>query len=99
MWLLNRYCISGELDARGMVRVSGYVVDEDDVDDTGVQWTDNVWAHALRTMRVIFSAEQNRHLFKRLFPPAIYGSFIDVGHFPRGATVFVALVSVLQRQT
>ena len=81
-----------------MVRVSGYVEDEqEDPNDSLVQWTDNVWAHTLRTMRVIFSAEQNRHLFKRLFPPAIYGSFIDIGHFPRGAGVFVALVSGGQR--
>ncbi len=40
-------------------------------------------AHAFRTLRFVFSTERNRKLFRRLFPPDLYASFIDVGQYER----------------
>jgi len=34
-----------------------------------------------RSLRFMFSVERNRSAFKRLFPPEIYATFVDVGHY------------------
>ena len=36
---------------------------------------------AFRALRYIFSTERNRQIFRRLFPPDLFASFIDVGHY------------------
>ena len=35
----------------------------------------------LRTLRFLYSVEKNRKSFKLVFPPEIFGSFIDIGNF------------------
>ena len=40
-------------------------------------------AHVFRTLRFLFSTERNRKVFRRLFSPDLFASFIDVGHFVR----------------
>ncbi|XP_062322189.1 serine/threonine-protein kinase Nek10 [Osmerus eperlanus] len=47
--------------------------------------------YAFRTLRFLFSMEQNRHLFKRLFPTELFEMFIDVGHYVRDITPYEAL--------
>jgi NIMA (never in mitosis gene a)-related kinase 10 len=37
--------------------------------------------HCLRTLRFLYSIEKNRKAFKLVFPPEIFGSFIDIGNF------------------
>ncbi len=37
--------------------------------------------HCLRTLRFLYSVEKNRKSFKLIFPPEIFGSFIDIGNF------------------
>ena len=45
------------------------------------KWEHRVVLHALRALRAVFSMERNRGVFKALFPPDVFGPFIDVGHF------------------
>jgi serine/threonine protein kinase len=51
-----------------------------------------VQAAALRTLRCLFSTERNRRLFKRLFPPALFAAFIDVGHYVRDTRPYSHLI-------
>lgn len=44
---------------------------------------ESIAAHAFRTLRFVFSTERNRKLFRRLFPPDLFASFIDVGQYER----------------
>ena len=37
--------------------------------------------HCLRCLRFLYSVEKNRKAFKVIFPPSLFGSFIDVGNF------------------
>ena len=50
-----------------------------------------VQAHAFRAMRFVFSVERNRKVFKRLFPPALFAAFIDVGHYKQDVGVYRVL--------
>jgi NIMA (never in mitosis gene a)-related kinase len=42
-------------------------------------------------MRFVFSVERNRKVFKRLFPPALFAAFIDVGHYKQDLGVYRVL--------
>ena len=41
----------------------------------------SVAPHIFRALRFIFGTGRNRPAFKRLFPPELFGAFIDVGHY------------------
>ncbi|KAJ1493955.1 hypothetical protein T484DRAFT_1767241, partial [Baffinella frigidus] len=45
-------------------------------------------AYALRALRLLFSLERNRKSFKRIFPPATFERFIEVGQYQRDLQVF-----------
>ncbi|KAL6462149.1 hypothetical protein MHYP_G00285710 [Metynnis hypsauchen] len=47
--------------------------------------------YAFRTLRFVFSMEGNRHLFKRLFPPELFETFIDIGHYVRDIAAYKPL--------
>ncbi|XP_028820371.1 serine/threonine-protein kinase Nek10 isoform X2 [Denticeps clupeoides] len=47
--------------------------------------------YAFRTLRFLFSREQNRQLFKRLFPAEMLEMFIDVGHYVRDIAAYEGL--------
>uniref|UniRef100_A0A3B4D4Z4 Protein kinase domain-containing protein n=1 Tax=Pygocentrus nattereri TaxID=42514 RepID=A0A3B4D4Z4_PYGNA len=47
--------------------------------------------YAFRTLRFLFSMERNRHLFKRLFPPELFETFIDIGHYVRDISAYKPL--------
>ena len=49
-------------------------------------------AHALRVLRYLYSVERNRHLFKRLFPSALFLSFVDVGHWHSALSAYYDVV-------
>lgn len=56
--------------------------------------------HAFRALRFLFSIERNRKIFKRLFPPELFGLFIDVGHYRAdlaGYSSMVDFVNGLQK--
>ena len=48
-------------------------------------------AYALRALRLLFSLERNRKSFKRIFPPATFERFIEVGQYQRDLAAFSAL--------
>uniref|UniRef100_A0A3B4EIG5 Protein kinase domain-containing protein n=1 Tax=Pygocentrus nattereri TaxID=42514 RepID=A0A3B4EIG5_PYGNA len=51
----------------------------------------HVSCYAFRTLRFLFSMERNRHLFKRLFPPELFETFIDIGHYVRDISAYKPL--------
>lgn len=53
--------------------------------------------YALRMLRFIYSVERNRKVFKRLFPPLFYSSFIDVGHYDHNLAPYTALAEDFNR--
>ena len=50
---------------------------------------------AFRALRFLFSMERNRRLFKKLFPPNLYTTFIDVGHYNRDLSAYKPLVQLI----
>ncbi len=50
-------------------------------------------ANAFRALRFLFCKERNRKLFKRIFPPDVFETFIDVGHYNRDITAYTQLVA------
>ena len=53
-------------------------------------------AHIFRTLRFVFATERNRKVFRRIFPPDLFASFIDVGHYERSLDVYVPLAQQLR---
>nr|XP_018673190.1 serine/threonine-protein kinase Nek10 [Ciona intestinalis] len=51
--------------------------------------------NAFRALRFLFSMERNRKMFKRLFPPDMFQSFIDIGHYVRESEEYKPLVEQL----
>ena len=49
-------------------------------------------AHIFMALRFIFSMERNRKVFKRLFPPAFFAAFIDIGHYQFSLLQYTDLV-------
>ena len=39
--------------------------------------------------------ERNRQLFKRLFPPQLFETFIDIGHYERDLSAYASLVHMV----
>ena len=54
---------------------------ENQIEDIKVKH--EIQLHCLRTLRFLFSIEKNRKSFKLVFPPEIFGNFIDIGNFNR----------------
>eukprot|EP00055_Hartaetosiga_balthica_P013046 m.65389 g.65389 ORF g.65389 m.65389 type:complete len:1455 (+) comp8151_c1_seq1:983-5347(+) len=66
---------------------------------TTLEATRRVQAYAMRLLRFLFSVEQNRRYFKRLFPPDLFAWFIDVGHYQYQLSSYRTLVKHLYRLT
>jgi NIMA (never in mitosis gene a)-related kinase len=49
-------------------------------------------AHLFMALRFLFSMERNRKVFKRLFPPNLFATFIDIGHYQFGLPQYTDLV-------
>lgn len=54
--------------------------------------------HCLRTLRFLFSVEKNRKSFKVVFPPEIFGSFIDIGNFNRNFSSYISLLRKMNKK-
>uniref|UniRef100_A0A8R1YTC8 Protein kinase domain-containing protein n=1 Tax=Pristionchus pacificus TaxID=54126 RepID=A0A8R1YTC8_PRIPA len=46
---------------------------------------------SFRVLRLLFSLERNRHFFKKVFDPEMFGKFIDVGHYVQDLTEYQEL--------
>ena len=57
-----------------------------------------VQLHCLRTLRFLFSIEKNRKAFKLVFPPEIFGAFIDIGNFNRNFQSYIPLLKKLNKK-
>ncbi|XP_072769135.1 serine/threonine-protein kinase Nek10 isoform X2 [Nerophis lumbriciformis] len=53
--------------------------------------------YAFRALRFLFSAERNRHPFKRLFPTDLFEVFIDVGHYVRDLRAYEGLQTTVSQ--
>ena len=47
---------------------------------------------ALTLLRFLYSTERNRRTFKLIFPPDIFGLFVDVGNYNRNPQACSTLV-------
>ncbi|XP_061918658.1 serine/threonine-protein kinase Nek10 isoform X3 [Entelurus aequoreus] len=59
--------------------------------------TSSLQCYAFRALRFLFSAERNRHPFKRLFPTDLFEVFIDVGHYVRDLRAYEGLQITLSQ--
>ncbi|GIM13803.1 hypothetical protein Vretimale_16861, partial [Volvox reticuliferus] len=50
-------------------------------------------AYVFRALRYLFSVERNRKMFKRLFPPELFATFIDAGHYNAQLMAYAPLVT------
>eukprot|EP00051_Salpingoeca_urceolata_P019247 m.278577 g.278577 ORF g.278577 m.278577 type:complete len:1066 (-) comp19383_c1_seq3:76-3273(-) len=50
---------------------------------------------AVRALRFLFSHERNRGIFQRLFPPDLFGKFIDIGHYCWDLPAYTELVELI----
>jgi NIMA (never in mitosis gene a)-related kinase 10 len=53
--------------------------------------------HALRTMRILFSLEKNRKVFRRVFPPHIFDAFIDKGQYNGTDAKFFSVADLIKQ--
>jgi serine/threonine protein kinase len=52
--------------------------------------------HALSAMRILFSLEKNRKVFRRVFPPHIFDAFIDKGQYSATHVRFFPVAGLIQ---
>ncbi|KAK6742207.1 hypothetical protein RB195_009834 [Necator americanus] len=53
----------------------------------------SVQCSIFRVLRILFSLERNRGMFKKVFPPTFFEQFIDVGHYVRDLSSYRPLVT------
>lgn len=54
--------------------------------------------HCLRVLRFLYSVEKNRKAFKLIFPPEIFGSFIDVGNYNKDFKAYIPLLKKFNKK-
>jgi hypothetical protein len=93
VFVLSKVIVHGWNMARGAEgKEEGVAADKD---DKSLEETTQVNMHALRALRVVFSLERNRRSFKRLFPPAIFERFIEIGQYQRELAKYQPLAQML----
>ena len=55
--------------------------------------------HCLRCLRFLYSVEKNRKAFKVIFPPNLFGAFIDVGNYNKSFQSYIPLLKKLNKKT
>ena len=55
--------------------------------------------HCLRCLRFLYSVEKNRKAFKVIFPPNLFGAFIDVGNYNKDFQSYIPLLKKLNKKT
>ncbi|CAG9332843.1 NEK10 [Blepharisma stoltei] len=51
--------------------------------------------NALQCIRFLYSIERNRKYFRRIFPPHIFASFIDVGNYIKDITAYQGTLKII----
>jgi NIMA (never in mitosis gene a)-related kinase len=49
-------------------------------------------------LRFLFSIEKNRKSFKLVFPPEIFGAFIDIGNYNKNFQSYITLLKKLNKK-
>ena len=66
--------------------------------DEDIKIKHEIQLHCLRTLRFLYSIEKNRKAFKLVFPPEIFGSFIDIGNFNKNFQSYVPLLRKINKK-
>lgn len=72
------------------------IYSEDQNEDVKIKH--EIQLHCLRTLRFLYSIEKNRKAFKLVFPPEIFGSFIDIGNFNKNFQSYVPLLRKINKK-
>jgi len=49
-------------------------------------------------LRFLYSVEKNRKAFKLIFPPEIFGSFIDIGNYNKDFQSYIPLLKKFNKK-
>ena len=74
--LIKDKLVREEKEQKG-VEIIAYSADQSE----DIKFKHEIQLHSLRTLRFLYSIEKNRKSFKLVFPPEIFGAFIDIGNF------------------
>ena len=66
--------------------------------DENIKLQHELQLHCLRSLRFLYSVEKNRKTFKMIFPPQIFGSFIDVGNFNNEFKAYIPLLRKINKK-
>jgi NIMA (never in mitosis gene a)-related kinase 10 len=67
--------------------------------DDNIKTQHEIQLHCLRCLRFMYSVEKNRKTFKIIFPPSLFGAFIDVGNFNNEFRAYIPLLKMLNKKT
>lgn len=70
---------------------------EDNSEDTRIKH--EIQLHCLRALRFLYSVEKSRKVFKVVFPPEIFGVFIDIGNFNKDLKAYIPLLRKINKRT
>ena len=96
---INDTCAVEIVKTNGVYLLAVLAVPQTEQQDTGCTWLIPLHQQALRTLRFLFSLEQNRQLFKQLFSTDILEKFIDIGHYVHDLGQYLSLATTLYSLT
>lgn len=70
-----------------------------EIDENFTQARYEIQLFALRCLRYLYSLERNRKFFKKIFSPAIFASFIDVGNYNKDIRAYQETLHMLNNLT
>jgi NIMA (never in mitosis gene a)-related kinase len=70
---------------------------EDNSENTKIQH--ELQLHCLRCLRFLYSMEKNRKAFKVIFPPNVFGEFIDVGNYNKDFQAYIPLLKRINKKS
>ena len=92
---INDTCAVEIVKTNGVYLLALLAIPQTEQQDTGSTWLIPLHQQALRTLRFLFSLEQNRQLFKQLFPTDVLEKFIDIGHYVHDLGHYLSLATTL----
>lgn len=63
------------------------------IDETDEKPIFDLELYCLQLLRHLFSIEKNRKVFKSVFPPKIFGIFIDIGNFVKNLNNYESMAN------
>jgi len=54
--------------------------------------------HCFRLLRILYSLDKNRKAFKLVFPPEIFGQFIDIGNYSKSFELYIPLLKKFNKK-